>query len=433
MAAYTPTVWVNNVPPPMSAANLNKLTNELELQASDQGIAHSLPNWVDGAAPAITDAAPLNEMERIVQNVAESVGLSYTPTVWSSGWTPARNATRLNRLEVQAQANRAAIDSEPVPPTGLPYAEAALRPGYVTLTTANIPLGTEDYTLPTTADYLIDLGWIVRDRKLKIYTRPGQRVHTKNAHFNISLPATSSTTVGNAYSRSGFGYRPVSASAAPADHLSLTGCLITGPWMADGLTFGDSGSSAVNANKVTYQNVRVESSSYYRGAQNSWDTGEHYDAFHMQGPLGTIEFGNCTFYACDVISPGHGGKGFMLNAYSARPNGYTVNMNRVNFWGDGARTGSFINQDYANIVLNMTDVYALKEGSGAYVWASGSFLFFMGSRDALANNWTSSGIAPSRVASFPSGSGFNGQIREGRSPDGLDFCTRADLGLPELA
>lgn len=67
--AYTPTVWVNNQAPAMTAANLNKLTNELESQAAAKGILHALPNWSDGAAPAITDAAPWNEMERVVGSV----------------------------------------------------------------------------------------------------------------------------------------------------------------------------------------------------------------------------------------------------------------------------------------------------------------------------------------------------------------------------
>ena len=109
--AYTPTVWVNNQAPALNATNLNKLTDELEAQASETGVIHSLPTWANGVAPALTDAAPLNEIERVVQAVAAAVSLTYTPTVWENGWTPARNATRFNRLEVQAAANRAAIDS----------------------------------------------------------------------------------------------------------------------------------------------------------------------------------------------------------------------------------------------------------------------------------------------------------------------------------
>ncbi len=116
MTQYVPTVWVNNVPPPLSAANLNKLTDELESQALARSISHSLPTWTDGASPAITDAAPLNEMERVIQAVATVLGLPYTPTVWQQGWAPARNATRLYNMENQARLNRVAIDTPANPP-----------------------------------------------------------------------------------------------------------------------------------------------------------------------------------------------------------------------------------------------------------------------------------------------------------------------------
>lgn len=103
--AYTPTVWVNNAAPALSAANLNKLTDEIEAQAAVESISHSLPTWVNGSAPALTEAAPWNEMERVVQLVAVARGLSYTKTTWEAGWIPGRNAFRLNRLEQQVAAN----------------------------------------------------------------------------------------------------------------------------------------------------------------------------------------------------------------------------------------------------------------------------------------------------------------------------------------
>jgi hypothetical protein len=110
MAAYVPTVWVNDTTPALTAANLNKLTTEFAAQATAKGIANTLPTWADGVAPALTESAPLNEMERIARQVALAVGLSYISTVWDIGWTPARNATRLNRLEEQARLNRIVID-----------------------------------------------------------------------------------------------------------------------------------------------------------------------------------------------------------------------------------------------------------------------------------------------------------------------------------
>lgn len=111
MPVYPPTLWQNNQVPAMNATNLNKLTNELKAQALDKSISHTLPTWANNIAPAVSDSAPLNEMERVTQAVAVSLGLSYTVTSWQSGWLPARNATNLNKLENQAQANRAAIDA----------------------------------------------------------------------------------------------------------------------------------------------------------------------------------------------------------------------------------------------------------------------------------------------------------------------------------
>ena len=109
MAAYVPSVWINNSPPALSAANLNKLTDELESQAAAKGISHSLPTWADGVAPALTDAAPLNEMERVVAALSAAFGLAYTRTTWQTGWTPARSAGRFNNLEQQVAACSVAV------------------------------------------------------------------------------------------------------------------------------------------------------------------------------------------------------------------------------------------------------------------------------------------------------------------------------------
>lgn len=126
MTAYDPTIWVNNQAPPLSAANLNKLTDELKAQASDLYISHTLgtaATWTDGAAPALTEAATFNEMERVCKAVADATGFSYTPTAWENGWIPGRNATRFNHLEIQAAANRGAIDAQPETATwyGVPF------------------------------------------------------------------------------------------------------------------------------------------------------------------------------------------------------------------------------------------------------------------------------------------------------------------------
>lgn len=115
---YTPTVWKNDQAPALSAANLNKLTDELEAQAAEKGVAHSLPSWADGSDPAITSAAPLNEMERVISVISDAVGNPYTRTTWQEGWTPARNAARFNAMETATAANRSAIDTTPGAPSG---------------------------------------------------------------------------------------------------------------------------------------------------------------------------------------------------------------------------------------------------------------------------------------------------------------------------
>lgn len=107
---YSPTNWTNDAPPPLNAANLNKLTDELESQALTQNIAHALPTWVDGSGTALTDGALWNEIERVLRLVSQALGDTYTRTVWSDAWTPARNALNLNKIEQQLWANRTTLD-----------------------------------------------------------------------------------------------------------------------------------------------------------------------------------------------------------------------------------------------------------------------------------------------------------------------------------
>ncbi len=115
MAPYTPTTYVNGTTPAINATDLNHLTNELVAQAAIKGVSTFLTTnyWVNGSTHAVSDGAPLNEMERVAQLVATSLSLSYTPTAWSTGWSPPRNATNLNKLEQQARANRVVIDGVP--------------------------------------------------------------------------------------------------------------------------------------------------------------------------------------------------------------------------------------------------------------------------------------------------------------------------------
>ncbi len=109
---YTPTVWINGSSPYMNQTNLRKLRDELASQATARGVTNTLPVWTDGATPYLTDAAPWQEMERVARLVAAGLPVAaYQETKWSPGWDPPRNATNLNRLEVQAQINRAGIEN----------------------------------------------------------------------------------------------------------------------------------------------------------------------------------------------------------------------------------------------------------------------------------------------------------------------------------
>lgn len=320
----------------------------------------------------------------------------------------------------------------PPPPSSLPFAEAQLRAGFKTLTTADIPVGVSRYTLPTNDDYLIDLGGVKRDRGLKVFTKPGQRVHTKNVWCAIDAV----NGIG-AYDRSGFGYRPASLTAAPADHLSLTGHLVSGAYMADGITFGDSGQTGgVGATKVTLQNCRVENASMSNGGTPAYEPNEHCDAFQMQGPLTTIEFGNCTFAMQWTAAGKHAGKGFMLNGYSANNSTYTVDCKRVNFrdFPGSTNCGDVWIKDSNNTTLLLEDVYYLYTKVSYDTWPAQqgtvfSDLFLNTAQQGGPNQgWVNSGGSPNRVASFPVATKVSGVVREGLPAEG-DYVTRASLGF----
>ncbi len=167
---YSPTVYVNGQAPAINATDLNKLTNELKSQATLKGVTHTLPTWTNGIAPAVSDPVPLNEMERVAQAVAVSLGdNTYTPTVWQASWTPARNATNLNHLENRAQSNRALIEVvlAPTAPTGL-----VVTPGnaQLTLTWNANPVGESvDAYQVYEFDLFFDNSWLTRPTSPRSY------------------------------------------------------------------------------------------------------------------------------------------------------------------------------------------------------------------------------------------------------------------------
>lgn len=308
--------------------------------------------------------------------------------------------------------------ARPSAPAALPFAEANLRVGYQTVT---IPAGTTSYTPPTTSDYLIDLQWVERSRRLLILGRAGQRIKIINGYWNV----TGTLPTGSAYGYGGIGFR--TADATGAEHISLTGALITGPSLADGIVF-----DATDNTKVTIQRTRVESGSLITGAPTTWGLGsalEHLDALQVQGNIGSIEVGLATFYTCSVQSGNDPGKAFMLGGAWGP---YPVNLAKVNFRDTAglAGQGAFIFQDDLDCPITFSEVYGLveKAAGGAYQWASGSSLFVAYNNGLLGYPWTSSGSAPNRTASF-SAPGWTGTVLEGKSPDGDDYVTRADLGF----
>lgn len=134
--AYTPTAWINNQAPALSAANLNKLTDQIETLAAAGSVPHSLPAWANGVSPALTDAAPWNEIERVVGVLSSQAGFSFSPVTWQGGWTPARNAARLNRLELQVEALSTGAPVVTTPWSGYRY---SIAPSIDQATNPNLP------------------------------------------------------------------------------------------------------------------------------------------------------------------------------------------------------------------------------------------------------------------------------------------------------
>jgi hypothetical protein len=328
---------------------------------------------------------------------------------------------------------------EPPPSDGLVFAEATLRSGYVTLTGAQVfsALGglsgtNHIYSLPADGkDYLIDFQWSKWNRSIKIGVRNGQRCHVRNVYIDVDKP----TSVGD-YTRSTFGFRPVALSDAPG-HCSITGALLTGTTMADGLLHGQT-SATVQGGPFTYQWVRVESRSGRLGRNVNYptdesNTGVHIDAQQTQGPGHTFQFGNCTLVMCSTSGSGaHAGKGMMLNSYLTRNEQYfltNVNFRDDDNWSTPTNTGGAWLKDEKTSLMTLSNVWARKYGGG---WTWDNKLIFYSTPSKAAGQttqipWTVTGTAPNRVATFPNDDGITGQVNEGTSPDGQDFCTRADL------
>ena len=304
--------------------------------------------------------------------------------------------------------------SNPTPPGGLPFAEAALRPGYNTRT---VPVGDQQFYAPQGADCLVDLQNLKRTvGSLLIYGYSGQRIKVINGYWEVTKAID-----GSPYWRGG--PRARSADGTGPEHISFTDCFITGSTVPDCFAVA----AGINT-KVTIQRCRFESRFAFDG-QNSNEPAEHCDSIQVQGLVGALEVGLCTLYCMNVNSPNEGGKVFQLKNEGGN-NGFTVDIDQVNMRG-GGRTGTFLLQTTRDIVVTLTDVYAQDDGittGSNWNWStSGGGIFYPNSSAGGGIAWSRSGSSGSYVADWPDAAAVFGTIQEGLPPGG-DYVTRADLG-----
>lgn len=375
MAAYTPTTWVNDSAPALSAANLNKLTNEIESQAAALSISHSLPNWIDNNPPALTDAAPLNEMERVTELIAIDQSLSYTKTVWSAGWTPARNAANFNKLEQAAEDARTAIDAgNPAPPssalrfTPLPLTNA---------TTINVTPATSFQVLDDSKDYIINFGDYISTAGPSIIG--GRRVWMKG-RITINASATVNPFGLALWPRNGAYHYLEGVHVRPrtSDNQHLH----------DGILVRHNGTYPSNVNsRIIIQNTLIGPVSIKLGASNS----EHADVLQFQsdypGQLWTDRVTGLSDYS-----------GIMMS-------NFTIGLqdhHRVNIRG-----------------VDVTPTYSFATGVGFYQGIAASRVNF---DDFWINPWSE----PITAAVYPSTSGRNISPTDGVSAAVLETDGTSD-------
>jgi hypothetical protein len=299
------------------------------------------------------------------------------------------------------------------PSPTLPFAEPVLRAGFNSLT---MPASATSITAPAGRDCLLDLQGVERTAgKIEIWGSADQRIRVVAGRSHVTKPIDNAP-----YHRGGFRLRSVDGIGP--EHISLTDCLVYGPSVADACTVALGPQS-----KATLQRCRFESATQTTG-QSTPEPGEHCDATQVQGSIGRLEIGLSTLFAASVSTPSnHGGKCLMLEDWPHDGSGFTFALDTVNLRGQGERTGTFLYQAVREIRGELRNVWALKEGVGAYQWGNGDTGLFFPNRGSASVGWQSSGTAPSRVATFEPAANIAGQIREGLPPGG-DFVTRAMLG-----
>lgn len=265
-----------------------------------------------------------------------------------------------------------------------------------------VPVGATTVQLDKTQkDWILDFGWLERKSRVLVYGWDGQRFVARNGWCNIDKPVG-----GSAYGRGLIGVRS-NDGLGPAEAY-FDGMLTQGATIADAFVV-DAGTKTI----VTVANFRLECSRDTTGVQFS-DPTEHIDQVQTQGKIGRLRLSNGTLNLSDQANPTDaGGKGLMLHKETGGP--FTVEMQYVNFVGKG-RNGATIFQNTRDITINIGEgVYAdlAAVTSPGYAWGRSSF---------YPNDWTSTGTAPNRVATF--GTGWTGKVLEGRPPGG-DYVTRA--------
>lgn len=281
----------------------------------------------------------------------------------------------------------------------LPFAEAALRPGFQTIKVdaSATNLGGQGSAVAGGNDVLLDLQNLKHSAGMLFWGGAGQRIKVINCgEWDITAPRTS-----GAYGRGGPRVR--SADNVGPEHISFINGLVRGEGLADALVAAPLNPTTI----VTMQRFRVEYPLY-----DVAESSEHVDAAQLQGRLKRWQLGLCSIQLAGVKAGNDRGKGMMLNLAPQAP--LEVEFDKVNFWAPNLLTGAAIFQAYRDIVVRMTDVYVKKDGPNGNTWSQGSGLFY-------PQNWISSGQAPNRVATWPSGTNMIGEVREGVPPGG-DYC-----------
>ncbi|MBX4201448.1 hypothetical protein KW803_00930 [Candidatus Saccharibacteria bacterium] len=286
------------------------------------------------------------------------------------------------------------------PPSGLPFPEASLKPGYQTL--PPVPATQLSVTCPLGNDCLIDLQNIKRTDSLLIYGYSNSNIKVVNGYWEITKPRGA----GSAYGYGGPRIRSLDG-LGPAN-VSLTNMRITGTTLEDGIAID----ASVNT-KVTIQRTRIEYLTL-----NSAELTEHIDAIQVQGPIGQLNVGLSTLGLAGVNSANDPGKGLMLKKETSAARPFTVNLKSVNFLAKGG-TGANIFQDTRDITVNLdNNVWVYKSDTAGCVWSSNSCIFYPDSDLGANYSWYSTGTAPNRIADWPDASGIFGQAREGMPPNG---------------